>query len=65
MPAPAPRTWRSRSGGMVSRSSPSSSARPVTVATRAGSRPSSASTETLLPLPDSPTTATVSPGATL
>ena len=34
----------------------------VTVATRGGSSPSSASTDTLFPLPDSPTTATVSPG---
>src|SRR5690606_9581035 len=37
---------------------------PVTVAGGRGTRPSSESTLTLLPLPDSPTMASVSPGAT-
>ena len=55
----------SRRGDLVSRSSPSSSTRPpATVRLAGGNSPMTACAVTDLPEPDSPTTQTISPGAT-
>ncbi len=59
-----PRTARSSSSGMFSRSSPSKRTDPLISTPRRPSRPRAASDVTLLPEPDSPTMPTVAPAAT-
>ncbi len=61
----SPRMRRISAGDLSSRSSPSSSTRPaVAVSCPGGSRPMTACAVTDFPEPDSPTTQTISPGAT-
>src|SRR5688500_4174764 len=62
MPIPEPRIFLSSSGGSVSRSRPSKSARPDTRAPRV--RPRIVCVETLFPDPASPTIASVRPRST-
>ena len=63
IPMPGPRSARRRRDGRAERSAPSNSTCPAVRATPPGSKPISARASIVLPLPDSPTTATNSPGA--